>query len=219
LKSKIEEELAFPKTPTKQMQRRLSIPSIPGDHFAPVDLASEPISVNKEGHLTLGILGTSTAYNEVHIQQLTQTITQLWGMPTKILLQQSGQAAMFIESWADDNSIPIIPIQAEWSKYGPKACMYVNNKIEKEATHIVIIRSPRAKSDRMLQKAEQLSSKKNKPCLVLMDIEEDGSVVIDQYEVPEKRALSAPLKPLSKSNSNGMQDIRNMFLATTSPKI
>ena len=184
----------------------------------PIREYSAPLNPPKK-EIILGVLGASTAYTQIHITQLTQTVSQLWGMPSKIMLQQSGAAAMFIEAWADDNSIPVTPIQAEWSKYGPKACMYVNNKIEKESTHIMIIRSPRAKSDRMLQKAEQLSSKRNKPCLVLMDIEDDGSVVIDQYEVPEKGALSAPQKPLSKSNSNGMQDIRNMFLATTSPKI
>ncbi len=191
------------------MQRRLSIPSLPGDHFVPVDIPEKTANPHKT--YVLGILGTSAAYNEIHINQLTQTIAQLWGLPSKILFQQSGEVAMHIESWAEDNNAEIVPIQAEWAKYGPKACMYVNNKIEKEASHIVIIRSPRAKSDRMLQKAEQLSSKKGKQCLVLMGTETDGSIIVDQYEVP--------LKPLSKSKSSGMQDIHNMFLATTSPKI
>jgi hypothetical protein len=191
------------------MQRRLSIPSIPGDHFAPVNISEKTANPHKT--YVLGILGTSAVYNELHINQLTETIAQLWGLPTKILFQQAGQVAMHIESWADDNNIQLAAIQAEWSKYGPKACMYVNNKIEKEATHVVIIRSPRAKSDRMLQKAEQLSSKKGKQCLVLMGTETDGSILVDHYEVP--------LKPLSKSKTNGMQDIRNMFLATTSTKI
>jgi hypothetical protein len=202
------------------MQRRLSVPIIPGDTLPVFTATNEMLSKNasylSSSSIIVGILGSSTAYTQLHINQLTDTITTLWGKPSQLIFQQSGSAMMFIDSWAEDNNIPTIPIQAEWAKYGPKACMYVNNKIEKEATHIVIIRSPRAKSDKMLQKAEFLSSKKNKPCLVLMNVEPNGSAVIDSYE---KGASDAPLKPPSKSKSNGMQDIRNMFLVSTSPKI
>jgi hypothetical protein len=186
------------------MQRRLSMPSLPGDHFTPVNISKK--TANLHNTYVLGILGTSAAYNEIHINQLTQTIGQLWGLPTKILFQQSGEVAMHIESWAEDNKAEIVPIQAEWAKYGPKACMYVNNKIEKEASHIVIIRSPRAKSDRMLQKAEQLSSKKGKQCIVLMGTETDGSIIVDQYEAIEKQKSSA------KKTVPNTPDIRSMFL-------
>lgn len=186
-------------------------PIIPGERgqHAPLTLPSLPTQRGQHAPLIVGILGASTAYTEVHINQLIKTITQLWGKPAQLIFQQSGTAMMFIESWAETNHIPCIPVQPEWAKYGPKACFYVNNKIEKEATHIVIIRSPRAKSDKMLVKAEQLSSKKGKPCLVLMDIETNGSAVIDCYE---KGASDAPLKPPSKSKSNGMQNICDMFL-------
>jgi hypothetical protein len=191
------------------MLRRLSIPTIPEEGKQHISFAKElQKNLGKQNTLSssiiLGILGTSVVYNESHINQLIETIIQLWGKPVQLILQQTGQAAMFIESWAETNHIPIIPIHPEWSKYGPKACFHVNNKIEKEATHIVIIRSPRAKSDKMLIKAEQLSSKKCKPCLVLMDIQSDGSVVIDNYE--------SSLQPSSKKKLNEMQDIRNMFL-------
>ncbi len=198
------------------MQRRLSIPK--GGACAPLNppvlkspvggTSAQPSSASS---IIIGILGASTAYTELHINQLTDTITQLWGKPAQLIFQQSGSAMMFIDAWAEDNNIPTIPIQAEWAKYGPKACIHVNNKIEKEATHIVIIRSPRAKSDKMLQKAEFLSSKKNKPCLVLMNVEADGSAVIDNYEVP--------IKVIEKKKLTGSQDIRNMFLGATSPKI
>lgn len=216
------------------MQRRLSIPQIPGEgeQHAPLNLQGDmlfegsppkrsqplwrnPPALIKErmqhtplSSITVGILGASTAYTELHINQLIETITQLWGKPGQLIFQQSGTAMMFIESWAEENKIPTIPVQPEWSKYGPKACFHVNNKIEKEATHIVIIRSPRAKSDKMLQKAEQLSSKRNKPCLVLMDVQPDGSAVIDSYEVP--------IKVAQKTKSNGIQDIRSMFMTIPS---
>ena len=208
------DEFLCPQTDSSnKMQRRLSIPSIPGESSSlqwTISESSLPRGIPTSS-IVVGILGASTAYTELHINQLTETITQLWGKPAQLIFQQSGTAMMFIDAWAEDNNIPTIPIQAEWAKYGPKACMYVNNKIEKEATHIVIIRSPRAKSDKMLQKAEQLSSKRNKPCLVLMNIEPDGSAVIDSYE--------SPIKILEKKKLTGTRDIRNMFLTTTSPKI
>jgi hypothetical protein len=169
------------------MQRRLSIPSITA-------------STNS---VIVGILGASAAYNEIHMRQLTQTIEQLWGKPDRVLFQQSGYSTMYIDAWAEDNNIPVTIIKPEWTTYGPRACAMVNSRIEKESTHIVIIRSPRAKSDKMIQKAEQLSSKKSKECLVLVGTESDGSAIIDQYEVPAKE---------KKSTGPANADIRKMFL-------
>jgi hypothetical protein len=187
--------------PNKIMQRRLSIPSFPNDpnhHNATPDKS-----------IIVGILGASAAYNEIHMRQLTSTIETLWGKPSRILFQQSGYSTMYIDAWAEDNKIPATAIQPEWATYGPRACMMVNARIEKESTHIVIIRSPRAKSDKMLQKAEQFASKKHKQCLVLMGIEVDESALIDHYEVPEPASTKTKATSSSKKTSH---DIRNMFL-------
>ena len=178
------------------MQRRLSIPSFGDD-------PSNPSS----NSTIVGILGASAAYNQIHMRQLTATIETLWGKPASIIFQQSGYSTMYIDAWAEDNHIPVTAIQPEWTTYGPRACMMVNARIEKDATHIVIIRSPRAKSDKMLQKAEQLVAKKQKHCIVLMGIEADGSAIIDCYERTEP-------EPTTKKSAKKSHDIRNMFLPT-----
>jgi hypothetical protein len=191
-------------------QRRLSLPGPPGDHlFTPIDGAFriESLSASTKP-MTIGILGASTAYNHIHIKQLTQTIKDIWGMPSKVILQQSGDAAIFIEAWAEDNNIPVANIVPEWARHGPRACILVNNKIECEATHLVIIRSPRAKSDTMLNKANFLSAKKHKECLVLMNIENDGSIVVDHYEASQPATKAT--KSLKKEGPSS-KDIREML--------
>jgi hypothetical protein len=184
------------------MQRRLSVPNIHPEFI--IAATAKTTSTSNTNPIIVGILGTSTYYEASHINQLIETIQTVWGKPTHLIFQQAGNVAMHIDTWAEDEKIPITAVQPEWSKHGPRACMMVNSKIEKEATHIVIIRSPRARSDKMLTKAEYLSTKKGKECLVLMNVETDGSVVIDHYEVPTK-----PKKPINISTN---ADIRDMFL-------
>lgn len=181
--------------------RRLSIPEI-GEYSA----ISEYSPINKYNsskmpinEVIIGILGSSTYYKEDDINQLTETIVDLWGMPSRILLEPKGTSSMFIDSWAERHKIEVMPIEAEWAKYGRRACIFVSNKIEKEANHIIIIRSPRAKSDKMLQKAEALSKSKNVLVLMGRDADTNG-LIIDQYE---RVAWKDPRTTIDMENGRG----------------
>jgi hypothetical protein len=178
--------------------RRLSVPNI-GDY-----IEYKPIKMNNKtpvaNNIIIGVLGSSAYYNEDDINQLTQTIIDLWGRPSKILLEPKGTTSMFIDSWAERQKIEVMPIEAEWAKYGRRACILVSNKIEKEANHIIIIRSPKAKSDKMLQKAETLSKTKNVMVLMGRDPDTNG-LIIDQYEqISQLKTSETKIKNMTLAN-------------------
>jgi hypothetical protein len=187
-------------------QRRLSIPNI-GEYSSISNNPSTNKTKTPTNEVIVGVLGSSTYYKEEDINQLTLTLIELWGKPSKILLEPKGTSSMFIDSWAERNKIEVVPIEAEWAKYGPRACIFVSSKIEKEATHIIIIRSPKAKSDKMLQKANTLAKSKDVIVVMGRDSETNG-LLIDQYEqaVREGNPLQPPNTKSPKNKSMTLEN-------------
>lgn len=202
-----------------QTQRRLSIPCMPsGESLAPVTHASITAATPQHSlarEIVIGILNTSAYYNEDDIASIMQAAINFWGEPSKILLPLDGKCSVYIDSWAERNTKAyILPIDAEWGRYGSKACMMRQKKIEQESTHFLVIRSPRAKSDKILYRAEALC-KLGKEVLLISGHDDQKSLIIDHYEVEE-----APPKAQKKEKQNLNNDIRKMmgFLGTNQAK-
>lgn len=197
-----------------QQERRLSIPFLPsGEALAPVvnERASAAIAPKAASKICIGVLNTSAYYNEDDIRIIMESVIGFWGMPDKILLPLDGKCSAYIDSWVERNTnITIAPVDAEWGKYGNKACMMRQKKIEQEATHFLIIRSPRAKSDKILYRAEALC-KSDKEVLLVSGHDTDKSLIIDHYEV-EEPPVKTKQTAKGKSNAKNLnKDIRTMM--------
>jgi hypothetical protein len=180
-------------------ERRLSLPTI-GD-YTEFDIVTETIhkqyqqTPKMQNEIVIGIIGTSSFYTQADTKQLMDSVIELWsGSHTliKIIFQQGGTLSMYIDLWAEGKKIEAIPLEADWNTSGSRACFDVIKRIERDATHFIIVRSPRSRSDKSLQKAEFLSKKREVIILQGYDAEAEkpNTLMLD--------LLLPPVKPIKK---------------------
>jgi hypothetical protein len=182
-----------------QPQRRLSIP-MEGDYTEYEHVEHSHIinkKTPKQEHILgqraasgvlIGIIGTTTFYSQADADQLMQSVSDLWSHPKQIIFAQGGTLSMYIDLWADKHRVESIPLEADWKTAGPRACYEVARRIEREATHFIIVRSPRSRTDKSLQKAEYLAKKREVIILQGYDKEAEhpNTLLLDLLVPPPK---------------------------------
>jgi len=71
-------------------------------------------------------------------------IVEAWGLPDEIILPAEGDSSQAIQIWADMKEIPVSRVGCEWVSQGRKAGMLRDARIQREATHLLLLQGPRS---------------------------------------------------------------------------
>jgi hypothetical protein len=99
----------------------------------------------KPTRLVLGVLGTRSniRYEDLDAQIMSPMV-DLWGNPDEILVPADGDSSYAIESWASRHKIPVTLVCADWKSQGRRAGMLRDAKIQREASHLLLLQGPRS---------------------------------------------------------------------------
>ena len=95
--------------------------------------------------VVLGVLGTR---NNIRCDDLDTNIlaplVEAWGLPDAILLPAEGDSSQAILSWADMKNIPTSLVGCDWAAQGKRASLLRDSRIQREATHLLLLQGPRS---------------------------------------------------------------------------
>ena len=95
--------------------------------------------------VVLGVLGTrSNIRCEDMDLNILAPIVEAWGLPDEIILPAEGDSSQAIQSWADMKEIPVTLVGCEWVSQGRKAGLLRDARIQREATHLLLLQGPRS---------------------------------------------------------------------------
>lgn len=108
--------------------------------------------------VVLGVLGNrSNIRCEDMDLNILAPLVEAWGLPDEIILPAEGDSSQAIQGWADMKKIPVSRVSCEWSSQGRKAGMLRDARIQREATHLLLLQGPR--SNALSTLARRLHSK------------------------------------------------------------
>jgi hypothetical protein len=106
----------------------------------------------------LGFLGkrSNVRYEDI-VRQIVDPVVKVWGAPDEIILSAEGDSSYAIQRWAQEQGIEIQLVACDWIAHGKRASMLRDSRIQRDATHLVMIQGPRSNSYTNL--AERLRKK------------------------------------------------------------
>lgn len=106
----------------------------------------------------LGFIGVRNGvkYEEIHTN-IFAPIVEAWGIPDEVIAPDEGDSAQAIITWCRNNDVPLRLIACDWAKQGRRAGMLRDAKLQKEATHLVLLQGPR--SNKLAELATKLERK------------------------------------------------------------
>ena len=108
--------------------------------------------------LVLGVLGTrSNIRSEDLDTNILEPILEAWGFPDELLLPAEGDSSQALQRWADLKDIPVRLVTCDWTTQGRKAGLLRDARIQRDATHLLLLQGPRSNALRSL--AERLHRK------------------------------------------------------------
>jgi hypothetical protein len=114
--------------------------------------------------VVLGVLGTRS---QIRLEDLeTQwfgPLVEAWGIPDEILLPAEGDSSQAIQSWAQVKEVPVRLLSCDWGQLGKKAALFRDNRIQREATHLLLIQGPRSTA---LSSLAQRLARKGRPVII-----------------------------------------------------
>jgi hypothetical protein len=100
---------------------------------------------NDTTDVVLGVLGTdSKASYEDMERDILAPVVEAWGLPDSIVLPAEGESSHCIQLWAQSHNIPVQFVACDWVKQGRKAGLQRDSRIQREATHLLLIQGPRS---------------------------------------------------------------------------
>jgi hypothetical protein len=104
-----------------------------------------PVKATKTARIVLGILGAraNMTYEAIQEEIIEPAITA-WGVPDEVLLPAQGESSYTIQSWAATKEIPVSLVTADWTLQGSKAGFYRDARIQRDATHLILLQGPRS---------------------------------------------------------------------------
>ncbi len=95
--------------------------------------------------IVLGVLGTRSNMRFEDVDtQLMAPVIEAWGFPDEVLLPSDGDSSFAIQSWAQRREIPVCLVSADWKTQGRRAGLLRDARIQREATHIILLQGPRS---------------------------------------------------------------------------
>lgn len=107
--------------------------------------AMSPPSMARPTRVVLGVLGTrnSTSYDEF-IEQIMAPIEEAWGTPDEIVAPAESESSQILVTWATRSGVPISLVSADWIKQGKRAGLLRDARIQREASHMLLLQGPRS---------------------------------------------------------------------------
>jgi hypothetical protein len=104
-----------------------------------------PVRTARPERTVLGVLGTrsNVRYENVEIDILAP-ILEAWGEPDEVLLPAESDSSHIIQAWAIRRGIPVSLIVSDWSAHGKRAGILRDARIQREATHMLLLQGPRS---------------------------------------------------------------------------
>ena len=117
-----------------------------------------------QNRVVLGVLGirSNIRCDELDIN-IIAPLVEAWGLPDEIILPSEGDSSQAIQSWAQLKNIPISLVGCDWVAQGRKAGMLRDARIQREATHLLLLQGPR--SNALSGLAERLG-RKGRPVVI-----------------------------------------------------
>lgn len=123
-----------------------------------------PITKPANNRVVLGILGIRSNIRHDDLEtNIINPIVEAWGLPDEIILPAEGDSSHAIQSWADLKNIPTSLVSCDWVAQGRRAGMMRDGRIQREATHLLLLQGPR--SNALTALAERLE-RKGRPVVI-----------------------------------------------------
>jgi hypothetical protein len=120
------------RTPVKMDPRALSPVRMPGS-------APDPTRI------VFGVLGTRNKMSyEDFVSQILDPTVEAWGLPAEIIAPADGESAEVLQAWATHRCIPICLVAADWTRNGKRAGMLRDSRIQRDASHLILLQGPRS---------------------------------------------------------------------------
>jgi hypothetical protein len=99
----------------------------------------------EERRYVLGVLGSrnKVVYDDI-ILQVVSPVMEAWGTPDEILLPSEGETSQIIQMWASTHGIPTSFVTCDWKSDCKRAKIYRDARIQREASHIILLQGPRS---------------------------------------------------------------------------
>ena len=95
--------------------------------------------------IVLGVFGTRNSIRPEDLDaNILAPMIATWGTPDIILLPAEGDSSFAIESWAQLKGIPTNLVSCDWASQGRRAGLLRDSRIQREATHFLLLQGPRS---------------------------------------------------------------------------
>lgn len=95
--------------------------------------------------IVFGVLGTRNKMSyEDFVAQILDPTTEAWGLPAEILVPADGESAEVLQSWAARHRIPVTLVVADWKRDGKRAGLLRDSRIQRDASHLILLQGPRS---------------------------------------------------------------------------
>lgn len=100
---------------------------------------------NETTDVVLGVLGTDSkaSYEDVE-RDILGPVVEAWGLPDSIILPAEGESSHCIQLWANKHNVPVHFVACDWVRQGRRAGLQRDARIQREATHLMLIQGPRS---------------------------------------------------------------------------
>jgi hypothetical protein len=114
--------------------------------------------------IVLGVLGTrSTIRTDEFNEQILSPLVEAWGIPDEILAPADGESSYVIQAWATKQDIPVTLVACDWIKQGRRAAPLRDARIQRDATHFLLLQGPRSNA---LGSLAQRLDRKGRPVVI-----------------------------------------------------
>lgn len=90
-------------------------------------------------------------------------IVEAWGFPDEILAPAESDSTQIILTWAKEKGIPVQLVTADWRTQGRRASALRDGRIQRDATHLLMLQGPR--SNALMTLASRLD-RKGRPVVI-----------------------------------------------------
>ena len=111
----------------------------------PLSPVRMPGSAPDPTRIVFGVLGTRNKMSyEDFVAQILDPTVEAWGLPAEIVAPADGESSEVLQTWAAHHRIPVTLVVADWKRDGKRAGMLRDSRIQRDASHMILLQGPRS---------------------------------------------------------------------------
>lgn len=71
-------------------------------------------------------------------------MVEAWGIPDELVLPAESDSTQMMMTWAKQKGVPVRLVTAEWKQQGARAGALRDGRIQRDATHLLLLQGPRS---------------------------------------------------------------------------